>query len=150
VRFGRLVAGCLLVVTAAAYAGTPATSDTRVPTVRDVWFTTTTTPGGQQYGRTQPESIWGKVEAFTRGKDARVIMLIVFNDLGSHQVSGNRVNPSGKGNPFTMKVTPHSGGTTGWRSVTKSWTVDTLARGKHTVELTVDSKPAGSYSFVIK
>src|SRR5262244_2674693 len=98
-RTGRLVAGCLLVVTVAAYAGTSAISDTRVATVRDAWFTTTLTPGGQQYGRTQPESIWGKVEEFTRGKDAKVIMLVVFNDLGSHQVSGKRINPSGKGNP---------------------------------------------------
>jgi len=149
-RFRRLILGCCLAAAMAAYAGTSAVSDTRVATVRDVWFTTTVTPGGQQYGRTQPESIWGKVGEFTRGKDAKVTMLVIFNDLGSHQISGSRINPSGKANPFKMSVTPITGGTTGWRGVTKSWAVDTLARGKHTVELTVDSRPAGSYSFVIK
>ena len=149
-RFSRVVLGLCLAVMVAGYAGTSAVSDTRVTTVRDVWFTTTVTPGGQHYGRTQPESIWGKVEEFTRGKDAKVTMLVIFNDLGSHQISGNRINATGKSNPFKMSVTPITGGTTGWRSVTKSWAVDTLARGKHTVELTVDSRPSGSYSFVVK
>jgi len=49
-----------------------------------------------------------------------------------------------------LSVSAHSGGTTGWRSITKSWQVDQLARGKHVVELAVDSQPAGSYSFVVR
>jgi len=135
---------------ASGLAGIPAIPDTRVPTVRDVWFTTTVTPGGQRYDRTQPEAIWTKVEQFTRGKDAKVIMVVIFNDHGSHRVSGTRVNPEGKKSSFELAVTSYSGATTGWRAVTKTWEVDKLARGKHGVELMVDSKPAGTYSFVVK
>jgi hypothetical protein len=147
--FRRVVLGCLLVV-ASGYPWTSATSGSRVPTLRDAWFTTTVTMPGQRYRATEPERIWARVEQFVRGKDEKVIMIVVFNDPGSHHIGGHRVDPRGKEHPFEWSVTPLTGGTSGWRATSKTWEVDKLTPGQHTVELVVDSAPAGRYAFEVK
>ena len=149
-RSGRFALGCLLIAVTCGYAETAATSGSRVPTLRDAWFTTTVTVPGQKYDRNQPEHIWAKVEEFVRGKDNKVIMVVVFNDQGSHTIKGRRINPQGKEELFHWSITPVTGGTTGWNKTSKSWEVSKLAPGKHVVELTVDSTPAGRYSFTVK
>jgi hypothetical protein len=149
-RFSRFVLVCLLVAGLSSLTGATATAGSRVPTVRDVWFTTTVTVPGQKYGRNEPEQIWAKAEEFTRGKDSKAIMIVVFNDHGSHSISGRLVNHKGKASPFAWSVTPISGATTGWRATSWKWDVSKLAPGKHTVELTVDSQPAGTYAFEVK
>jgi hypothetical protein len=80
-RSRRFAVACVLVAGTVGYGGTTATSGSRVPTLRDVWFTTTVTMPGQRY-KQEPERIWTKVEEFVRGKDEKV----VFNDHRSHRI----------------------------------------------------------------
>ena len=148
-RSRRFAVASVLVAVTLGYGGTTANSGSRVPTLRDVWFTTTVTMPGQRY-KQEPQHIWMRVEEFVRGKDEKVIMIVVFNDHGSHRISGRRISPGGRQSPFEWSVTPLSGYTSGWRATQWRWDVNKLSPGKHTVELTVDSAPAGRYSFEVK
>jgi hypothetical protein len=116
--------------------------------VRDVWFTTSETVSGRH--NTSPERRFERVETFSRETDKSVIMVIVFNDHGSHEVSAVRTGPDGKAQTHRASLAPNSGSVRGSRTHRHRWDTSKLKVGTHTVEVVVDDVLIGKYSFELK
>lgn len=136
-----LISGCA--VQTGSLAGGPLA-------LKEVWFTHTQTVGGQLYPTSsEPQQIWERTDVFFLGKDAKVIMLVVFNDQRSHNIRGLRRDAQGGEYRFQFNTSPTMGRDRSWSVRSWQWNIYGLRLGKHTVDLTIDDVPAGSYSFEV-
>jgi hypothetical protein len=124
--------------------------------LKRAYFSNTQTSGGIRYGQSDFEAMPAEVKAFDHEKDKLVFLYVILDTPQPVKLRGALKDPSGRqharvdrdveqyGRPVTSQ--------TFWRAVNWRWSTDRM-RGKPgtwTLELLVNEKPAGSYTFTLK
>jgi hypothetical protein len=124
--------------------------------LKRAYFSNTPTSGGIRYGQSDFQAMPAEVKAFDHEKDQAVFLYVILDTPQPVKLRGALKDPSGRqharvdrdveqyGRPVTSQ--------TFWRSVNWRWSTDRM-RGKPgnwTLELLVNEKPAGSYTFTLK
>jgi hypothetical protein len=173
----RLMTPALVLVLAclnlASCASGPSVS--QPASLRSVWFTDRDFPPGyQQYrsefpeqyygpGKSQPEKGFafdpelgamvvttGGFGPFEKASGRSVKMVLVMKDCDSHEFAIRRADPGGKETSGKWSVSSLLRERCSWRVTYRTWQVNSLAVGEHTVDLTVDGKPGGTYKFTVR
>jgi len=124
--------------------------------LKRAYFSNTPTSGGIRYGQSDFQAMPAEVKSFDPDKDKAVFLYVILDTPQPVKLNGVLKDPSGRqyakldraveqyGRPVTSQ--------TFWRSVNWRWSTDRMLgkRGDWTLELLVNEKPAGSYTFTIK
>ena len=124
--------------------------------LKRAYFSNTATSGGIRYGSSDFEAMPAEVKAFDPAKDKTVYLYVILDTADPVKLRGVLKDPSGRqhakfdrdveryGRPVTSQ--------TFWRSVNWRWSTDRMhdKHGEWTLDLLVNEKPAGSYSFTMK
>ncbi len=140
---------CLLLTSTIAGCATAAFEPTPAVRLVGAWFTNVQTVPGQAYTLARPEYVYPETKRFTRQRDSRVMMVIVFPDGDPHSLRAILKDSSAaQRRPVEWSVGPVARASAGgWRSATVWWSTERLSPGTYTVDLAIDSKDAGSYAF---
>lgn len=124
--------------------------------VRRAFFSNVVPGGGIRYDQNDFQALPAEVKTFDPGKDQNVVFIVVLTTPEPTRLQAVLKNPDGKRHAgFDQTLARWGRVVTSqnfWRSFHWRWPTDRMAgkSGAWTLELTVDDKPAGTYTFTLK
>ena len=124
--------------------------------LKRAYFSNTPTSGGIRYGRSDFQAMPAEVKAFDREKDKTVFLYVILDTAEPVKLRGVLKDPSGRRHAKVDRDVERYGRAVTsqnfWRSVNWRWSTERMRDkpGDWTLELQVNDKPAGSYTFTLK